>query len=298
MKVHLECVQCTLRQAWEGAVLATADPNVRRAIVLKSLEALAEYDSYATPAELGGAVHELIKAYSGNEDPYQNVKEDSIRIAHGIYPALKLYAEAQDDTLLAALEASAVGNLLDAGVYGDLRAVDLEAVLREEMTKGLACCDVDAFREELSRADTVVVIGDNAGETVLDRILVSEIKSAAGQGVRVFYGVRSAPMINDATAEDALASGLDHDATIVSTGSAAPGLVLREAAPDFLKLYRQADVVVSKGQGNYETLSDFAGRAIYFLLKAKCEPVAADIGVSTGDYAFIRRCAHGNCLSG
>jgi len=289
MKIHLECVQCTLRQAWEGARLATADSDVQKAIVLKSLEALAEYGSYATPAEMGGAIHELVKAYSGNEDPYRKVKKDSIRIAHGIYPALKSHVEAQDDRLLAALEASAVGNLLDAGVYGDLRAVDLEAVIRRELTKGLAVCDVGAFREELPGAGTIVIIGDNAGETVLDRILVSEIRHAAGQGVGVSYGVRGAPIINDATAEDAVASGLNHDATIVSTGSAAPGLILSEAAPDFLKLYREADVVISKGQGNYETLGDSAGRAIYFLLKAKCEPVAADIGVSIGDYAFIRK---------
>ena len=130
---------------------------------------------------------------------------------------------------------------------------------------------------------------DNAGETVFDRILISELKNVSGEGVTVFYGVRSIPVINDATAEDAVASGLDQDATIVSTGSTVPGLILDEADPKFLKLYRDADVVISKGQGNYETLSDSAGRTIYFLLKAKCQAVAEDIGVSVGEYVLARK---------
>ncbi len=127
---------------------------------------------------------------------------------------------------------------------------------------------------------------------MLDRILISEIKRACGKEdkVNVFYGVRSAPMINDATAERCCRIRLDHDATIVDTGCCTPGIVLRNATPDFLKLYEEADVVISKGQGgNYETLSDSAGRTIHFVLKAKCRAVAEDTEVNIGEYVLLRR---------
>lgn len=291
MQAHLDCVYCTVRQALEAARLASADIDVHKKVVLKSLEALMKYDSYRTPAEMGGIIHKLVKEYSGNPDPYKRVKEDSIEMARGVYPRLKRFVEGQDDRLLRALEVSAAGNLLDAGVYGDLRAQDMEAILMEELDRGFALCDVDALREDLLGARNVLIIGDNAGETVLDRILISEVKRASGNGAEpsVFYGVRGAPIINDATAEDAVASGLEHDAIIVDTGCRAPGLILDVADPEFLTLYREADVVISKGQGNYETLSDSAGRTIYFVLKAKCEVVAGDTGASLGDYVLLRR---------
>ncbi|NLB73958.1 MAG: DUF89 family protein [Firmicutes bacterium] len=289
MKVQLDCVQCSLRQALEAARLVTTDLDIQKTIVLKSLEILSKYDSYKTSPEMGGAVHEVVKEYTGNEDPYEKVKRVAIKMAHDAHPALKRYVETQEDRLLSALEVSAVGNLLDAGVYGDMRTVDMEAVLNRELTKGFTVCDIKALREDLKNAETIVIIGDNAGETVLDRILISEIKNVSGGKVGVFYGVRGVPIINDATAEDAVASGLDHDATIISTGSVVPGLVLDKADPDFLKLYCDADVVISKGQGNYETLSDAAGRALYFLLKAKCEAVARDIAVSVGANVLVRK---------
>ncbi len=291
MQAHLDCVYCTVRQALEAARLASADIDVHKKVVLKSLEALAEYDAYRTPAEMGRVIHYLVKEYSGNPDPYKRVKEDSIEMARGVYPRLKRFVEGDGDRLLRALEVSAAGNLLDAGVYGDLRAQDMEAILMEELDRGFALCDVDALREDLMGARNVLIIGDNAGETVLDRIMISEIKRACGNGAEpsVFYGVRSAPIINDATAEDAVASGLEHDAIIADTGCSAPGLILDAADPEFLKLYREADVVISKGQGNYETLSDSAGRTIYFVLKAKCRAVAMDIGVNIGEYVLLRR---------
>lgn len=291
MQVHLDCVHCNVRQALEAARLTTADTGIHKKIVFASLEALAKYDSYRTPAEMSRAVHDLVKQYSGNPDPYKKVKEDSIAMARGVYPRLKRLVEGDVDRLLRALEVSAAGNLLDAGVYGDLRTQDMEAVLMEELDRGFALSDLEALRGDLPGARNVLIVADNAGETVLDRILISEIKRACGSGTEpnVFYGVRSVPAINDATVEDAVASGLEHDAIIVDTGCGAPGLVLDDADPEFLEIYREADVVISKGQGNYETLSDSAGRAVYFVLKAKCEVVARDTGASLGDYVLLRR---------
>jgi uncharacterized protein with ATP-grasp and redox domains len=157
MKVQLDCVQCNLRQALEAARLVTTDLDIQKTIVLKSLEVLLEYDSYRTSPEMGGAVHEVVKEYTGNADPYEKVKRVAIKIAHDMYPVLKRYVETQEDRLLSALEVSAVGNLLDAGVYGDMRTVDMEAVLNRELTKGFAVCDIKALREDLKNAETMAL---------------------------------------------------------------------------------------------------------------------------------------------
>ncbi|NLA57718.1 MAG: DUF89 family protein [Firmicutes bacterium] len=289
MKPQLECLECSIRQALEAAELAGADLESRKEIALETLRILLEYDAHGSPAELSGAVHALVRRLTGNTDPYRKLKKDTIGIARQIYPSVAKGIEVQQDQLLCALKVSAVGNVIDAGVYGDLREVDLEAILREELTKGFAVCDVDVLRADLSGARSVVIVGDNAGETVFDGLLISEIKRMVGDSVNVFYGVRSIPTINDATMEDAVASGLDREAAVMSTGCDEPGLILEKADPDFVKLYMEADIVISKGQGNYEGLSNSKDRGVYFLLKAKCGPVARDLGVKMGDYVFIRK---------
>jgi len=121
----------------------------------------------------------------------------------------------------------------------------------------------------------VLYIGDNVGETVFDRVFIEEITAP------VTYVVRDRPVLNDVTAQDALDSGLEGLARIVSSGSASPGAVLPECSNEFLDLFDKADVVISKGQGNYEALSD-APRPIFFLLRAKCPVVARDLGVEVG----------------
>ena len=289
MEVKLDCVQCTLRQAVEAGRLATSDYNIRKEIVLKSLDILLNFESYKTPPEMGRAIHNLVMEYTGNDNPYKKMKDDAIRTAHSIYPGLKEFVRAQNDTLRSALEVSALGNLLDAAVYGEIQLDGLEERLEKELIKGLGLGGIEILRKELEDAKIVMIIGDNAGETVLDRILISEIKRIGGDKTRVFYTVRNGPIVNDATMEDAIASGLDSDATIIDTGSSVAGLLLNEVSPEFLKPYYNADVVISKGQGNYETLSESKGRVIYFLLKVKCRAVAEDIGANLEEYVLLRK---------
>jgi len=134
----------------------------------------------------------------------------------------------------------------------------------------------EELKKALSEAESVLYLGDNAGESVLDRILIEEIKAP------VIYAVRDIPVLNDATYDDAVASGIGESAEIVSSGTTAPGTILRTCNDNFLEIFRNADVVISKGQGNYEALSD-VDRSIFFLLRAKCPVVAEDLGVKDGD---------------
>lgn len=289
MEVHLDCLPCNLRQVLEAARLATPNPEIQCAIVLESLKILKNFNSYGTSPEMGRAVHQLVVKHTGITDPYKQLKKESIQMAHSLYPALENYVRSQGDRLQAALGVSAVGNLIDAAVYGVLPAAELEKKLKEELEQGFNFKDLETLRQEAKKARIIVIIGDNAGETVFDKILLTELKNISRGEAGLFFAVRSAPIINDATMEDALASGLDEVSVLLETGSTVAGTIWEEMSLDFRRLFLQADLVVAKGQGNYETLGQTKQRPLYFLLKAKCSLVAEHIGVPLGEYVLLKK---------
>lgn len=143
---------------------------------------------------------------------------------------------------------------------------------------------------KLKKAKSLLIIGDNAGETVFDRVLIEDFLN-----LNITYAVRSEPIINDATIEDAYASGLEKCATLISTGCNAPGVILDECNEEFLNIFNNADIIISKGQGNYETLSE-EKKEIFFLLKAKCPVISEKLGVSVNDYVFKWNGTDRGCL--
>jgi len=260
--------------------MATADEDVHRAVLRQVSTLLAELPPDTTPIELGSRIHRTIRERTGAVDPYRRVKEESNRKALSLYPRLKEYVRTAEDPLLAAVITAAIGNVIDYGANPgfDLER-SLEQSLEEGMARGLTRSDLPGFAARLDDVDHLLYVGDNAGEIVFDRVLVEEITR---RGVRVTFAVRGAPILNDATLEDARAVGMDRVATVVSTGIVGPGTILAHADPGFLDLFSRTDLILAKGQGNYEGLSGEEG-PVFFLLMAKCPVVARDLGVAVGD---------------
>nr|WP_231701904.1 ARMT1-like domain-containing protein [Crassaminicella thermophila] len=237
-------------------------------------------DHYRTAPEVGRDIHQLVKKYTKTQDPYKNLKKMSIETAEKIYPDMKHFLYRQKDRLYWALKISAVGNVMDAAIYGEK---SLKENFLEQINEKFKICEIEKLKKQLENGKQLLIIGDNAGETVFDRVLVEEFLN-----YEIIYAVRNSPIINDATFKDAYASKLHHGAKIISTGCDAPGVVLDECSEEFKQIYNGADIIISKGQGNYETLSH-EGRGIFFLLKAKCPVIARDIGVEVNDYVFIQK---------
>jgi uncharacterized protein with ATP-grasp and redox domains len=179
--------------------------------------------------------------------------------------------------LRAAVQAAIAGNVIDFGVAGEF---DLAADVSALLDRPLAVDHYADFRKSLARARRVLYLGDNAGETVFDRILIEALDRP------VDYAVRSAPIINDALAEDAELSGLSRAARVIESGCRTPGIILPRSTPAFRRLFRAADLIISKGQGNYEALSE-SGRPVFFLLKVKCEVVARLARAPQGSLVLI-----------
>lgn len=277
MEIFLDCLPCVLRQVLEASRMATDDAKLQAAIMAESIQILSSYPSYGNSPALVGQMHQTVKRITGVSDPYRSVKQRDIRAAQRAYPDLKQFLDSKQDQLYWALKIAATGNIMDSAIYDNL---DFEACLENELAKPFTICDLDPFKKELCAANTVLIIGDNAGETVFDRVLMEHLV-----GCQITYAVRHGPVINDATIQDAHRAGLQDFAEIITTGSCAPGAVLSDCSTEFLNTFDNADVVISKGQGNFEALSD-AQRSVFFLLKAKCHMIAGRFGVHLNDYVF------------
>jgi len=273
MNIYLDCYPCFIKQAIQAGRMVTEDEQIIKEIVDRVAKMMPELPPGITPPEIGDDIHRHVREVTGIRDPYRKAKDTNIKEAEQLYPEMKDFVKTSDNRLLAAAKIAIAGNIID---YGTIREFDISTEIHMLINQDLGIDNFEALRQDLSQAESVLYIGDNAGESVLDRILIEEI------GKPVTYVVRDIPVLNDVTHEDAMASGIGEVAQIISSGTTAPGTILRTCNREFIELFNKADVVISKGQGNYEALSD-VNRPIFFLLRAKCPVVATDLGVQDGD---------------
>ncbi len=278
MRTYLDCYPCFLRQALDAARLAGADESQQKVVLDRVLDALRQIELSSTPPEIGDRVHRIVRQEVGDSDPYRAAKETGTRQALALYPRLKSLLAEADDPLEVAVRLSIAGNIIDLGPD---QQYDLWDEVERVLAQSFAIDDGMAFRDALSGAGRSAVtapllyLADNAGETVFDRVLIEALD------VPVVYAVKEGPILNDATQEDALAAGVDRVAEVVSTGSDAPGTILDRCSEEFRHLYDEAELVIAKGQANYETLSE-EGPRVFFLLQTKCPVIARDVGVPVG----------------
>lgn len=273
MRTYLDCIPCFFNQALRAGRMVTGDEKKLKRLLDEVGRVLRDIPVENTPPETGMLIYEKISRITGEYDPYKEIKRKNISKILRLYPALKKEVEKSDDRLLTAIRLAIAGNVIDFGVN---KKFDIEEEIDIVLKKDFAIFDYEKFKRYLDKTDEILYIGDNAGESVFDRILIEEIKKP------VTYVVREIPVINDVTREDAINAGIDKVARILSSGTSAPGTVLKTCSSEFMEIYGRSKFIISKGQGNYEGLSEEKG-LIFFLLKAKCWVIAADIGVKEGD---------------
>jgi damage-control phosphatase, subfamily I len=285
MKTYLECVPCFFKQGIESAKILGADKKIQKQIVDEIAAVIPSFPLTSSPPEMGKIIHDIIKKNLKTDDPYQGLKQTSNRVALSIYQKLKQKVDHSDDRLLTALELSIAGNIID---YGANHSVNPEKEVFKILDKERCLFkkkhfQYDVFKEKLCRSRLILFIGDNAGEIVFDKILVEEIKNLYPDR-HIVYAVREKPIINDVTIQDALFVGMDKAADIVSSGSVVPGTLLSQCRQEFLDLFNSANMVISKGQGNFETLSGANNSVpVFFLLTVKCPVVGAKLDAQIGD---------------
>lgn len=272
MEHEIECLACLARSAWQSAERATDDEAAREQAVRRALAALAEIDMAAPPPRSGGLINRIVREACGSPDPYLALKRRFNERALALLPALRARVEASDDPLGAAVRLAIAGNVIDFASGQKEADIHLEATVRECLEASL---DVEPLRSRLEAARDVLFLLDNAGEAVFDRLLIEQLGAE-----RVTAVARGGPTLNDVTREDALEAGID--VPLLDTGLDTPGFDLPRVDPVVRQRFFEADLVIAKGQGNYETLEGVARPGLFFLLRAKCGPVARRLGLPVG----------------
>ncbi|HHF52593.1 MAG: DUF89 family protein [Candidatus Aminicenantes bacterium] len=279
MKAYLDCYPCFFVQTLNTMRLITSDEEEIWKVLKAVSSFLPSLSFDATPPEIGREVYRIISDMTGVEDPYREVKKRCTQQALDLYPDVKEKVKKAGNSLLAAARAAVAGNIIDFGAQAEFDIKkDLDRILKQDF----AVNDFERFARMVKKSKKAVYLADNAGETVFDRVLIEEM------AVPVVYAVRDKPVINDAVIEDAVEAGIDRVAQIISSGSDAPGTILGCCSDDFRDILKSADLIISKGQGNYEALSEVQG-PIFFLLKSKCPVIAKDIGVPEGSIILMEQ---------
>ncbi len=280
MQTSFDCLPCFIRQAIDASRVFALDPPWRERIVREVLSWAAEMDFNRPPAIIGGRIHRRLREITGEDDPYREAKSLQNRMALRLLPQLKEEVAGADDPLWMAARLAIAGNLIDLGVNGEFAEEDLLREVRSALS-GPFAGPREAFRREVERAENILYLADNAGEIVFDGLLLDRLPPG-----RVTLAVRGIPVLNDATLAEAEEAGLTGRYEVIENGSDIPGTLLEECSPEFRKRFAAADLILAKGQGNFETLS---GREenIIFLFKAKCAVVARRAGVEVGTSVIL-----------
>jgi len=280
MKMDLRCIPCNL-----NSLLRILDQNhsgeeEKKQVVREFLKGVAEMDLSDTPIDIGRKVGEALEPLFGDHDAFREIKKLSNKNLMEIYGDLKTELLTLDDPLIGALKLSVAGNIIDVAPG---HMVDIHTTMSEALSRSFAIDDLEELADRIRRADSLLIVGDNCGEAVLDKLLL-DIANVPNS----YFSVRTKPALNDITMEEALEIGMNEVATILDSGADAPGAQEKTMNRGFFDVYSRADVVISKGQGNLEGLSS-ARREIFFLLMAKCEVIGGFLGVTKGSFVAYKK---------
>jgi uncharacterized protein with ATP-grasp and redox domains len=285
MKVELRCISCILNRGYLQIQEATGD----KALQFKTLSAVLsflseEFKPTANPADLGTKRDRLIRKITGNPDPYKQKKQFSNKKALEVVPIAKSIISQETSPELRFRKAclsAIVGNIIEFDLLDNpFKFSDLEKLI-QQAEGDLALDEIPKIFNKAEKAKSVLYLTDNAGEIALDTLLVQELRNL---GAHVTVGVKDGPVLNDATLKDAETVGMDKVADkVMSTGSDSVGLFPEEFSEEFLELYNSADLVVAKGMGHAETLTELQLTVPHaLLLRTKCSTVAKHFNVGTG----------------
>lgn len=281
MKTYFECIPCFLRQTLEAVRLTTDDKAIQEQVIRKVLSLASEMNMQKSPPFMAQRIHRLIRQMTGNNDPYRDIKDRFNSFALELYPKLKNMIERSGDPLNTAIRLAIAGNIIDSGVNNNVNETQIRDTIDHALTAPLTG-DPEEFREAVSMAKDILYLADNTGEIVFDRLLIEQMPFE-----KITLVVKGSPIINDACLVDAQITGIADLVKVIDNGADVPGTILAECSEDFKQQFKNADLIIAKGQGNYETLSDVE-KDIFFILKAKCHVIAKHIECKVGSLILRR----------
>jgi hypothetical protein len=287
MKIYYECVPCFLRQAKETLDLTSASDELKFEIMGEILELLSnEFSKDAVSNDLGTKMHHIIKNRTKNEDPYQKLKHDGNKMAISLLPEIESLLS-KDDSLESYFRAAITGNLIDFSSLG--LECNIQEIMSKTLHNPLIINHSPNLVKSLEEEEELLYLVDNTGEIVFDKLLIEKIKKE--YNIKIILAVKEKPILNDACMEDVLEIGLDEVVDkIVSIGVDSVGIDFPLVSNEFLKIFDNAPLVISKGLGNYEGLSEksYPNKKVFCLLNVKCQSTSHNIGAPKGSNVLFQ----------
>jgi len=276
---YLECIPCIFNQLIDIVHFNELDDEQGMRIMHSAMDRMRDYDLLKGSApEITALIHKDIREQIANNDLYYQAKRDSNKLASSLIERVENLVSEYKDPLKGYVKMAIAGNVMD---YGARVRFDIEETVENILHSDFG---VDHYQElafDLKKERrTILYIGDNAGEIVFDKLFIQYLIEKYDH--QITFLVKSEPILNDVLLEDAKEVGIDQVVPVMESGSTTPGTLYKEMKPEIKELYHSVDLVISKGQGNYETLPRDLTKT-YFLLKMKCSKIAEVMGINLGD---------------
>lgn len=282
MSLDTDCYPCILRQTLEAARNSGMNTAQEKELVHDVMKKLLDATTSTTSPEIAQQIHRYIRSFTGVADPYAGEKYEHNRQAMELLPGLRAEVSDSEKPLLTAVHYAIAGNVIDFGASSNGQ-IDIHNEVESAAGAPLGIDQFKMFQSELNKAGRVIFLGDNSGEIVFDRLLIETILDS--YDVDITYVVRGEPVLNDVTMADARQVGMEHVARVIDNGTDAPGTLLSQLPGDIRTEIESADVIISKGQGNFESLVHVSLN-IFFLFKVKCSVIAEKIGAPLHSYVI------------
>lgn len=279
MNIDEACVGCIINQSAKVSNAIGADEALTKKLTATVEELSSEFSFEQNPPEIASYVYAKMAELANKADLYDEVKAQSTKKALSFVPLLKNKLLESDNKLLTATKIAVAGNVIDLAAAVEF---DLAEELSKVFERGFAYNDFSLFESKLLKAKNIVILGDNVGEHIFDYMFI-EVLQELYPNVNYTYMVRGKPIINDVTMKEAKEYGFDKLCNLVDSGVNTPGFAYNRATQEAQELFDKADLVISKGMGNYECLTPIQRENICFLLKVKCQVVANSLNKEIGD---------------
>lgn len=278
MNIFLDCIPCFIRQTLDAVRLVTDNELIHEQLLREVLDLSRGLDLQQSPPVIGQQIHRRIRQLTNNPDPYLHQKQQQNQLALELYNLMEPVVHNSKNPLENAVRLAIAGNIIDLGVKTSISDEDIQKTIKGSLAAPLDQAMIEEFQSDIENAQDILYLADNAGEIVFDRLLIEQLSAK-----KITAVVKGSPVINDATMEDAISTGLTKIVPVIDNGSDGPGTILQTCSDEFLSRFEQADLIISKGQGNFETLSEIE-KNIYFLLKVKCPVIAQHLQVPVGTF--------------